>query len=217
MADKTVIEYNADQQEEILDFINENFGEGKHGMICHELNSDYVHTDVQVIDKDNQTILATFGMGARKMRIPVPQLKELQRAELVMFATADLNKEAGLAGMGRSMKAAAELQKISKYPFANDVWIGPGHTINASDGFAAEFGYDFFFFLNAADKPANVRGMSPVTFLQLIPIYKEERDWMASHPGTNAEQRVLDEYLDWAEEHDRWAEIDVPREVIIPN
>ena len=40
---------------------------------------------------------------------------------------------------------------------------------------------------------------------------------MANHPGQNAEMRFIEAYLDWADESGSYAEVDVPREIILPD
>ncbi len=114
------------------------------------------------------------------------------------------------------MQICSELTHLSKYPFANDTWLSAGHTINASKQFAAQFGFDFFFFYPAIYEPLELETLGRINFLLAIPIYKEERDWMVSHSGQNAEMRFMAAYLDWADENGSYAEVDVPREVIIP-
>ena len=216
MADKTVVEYTPEQSDAVCDYLHEHYGESQNGFITHELDSKYVHTDVLRIDNDNGKVFATFGMGARKMKIPVPQLKDQQRAELVMYASADMDKD-GASPVGKgSMYVSSELTHLSKYPFENDTWLSAGHTINASKEFSDQFGFDYFFFFPAIYEPFELKPLGIINFLLAIPIYKKERDWMASHPGQNAEMRFMEAYLDWADENGSYAEVDVSREIILP-
>lgn len=216
MANKTVVEYTPSQRDAVCDYLHEQFGESENGFITHEINSEYVHTDVLRIDNEEGKVFGTFGMGVRKMRIPVPQLEDEQRAELVMYASPDMDKD-GNSPVGKgSMQICSELTHLSKYPFENDTWLSAGHTINASKQFTDQFGFDFFFFYPAIYEPLELKSLGKINFLLAIPIYKAERDWMANHPGQNAEMRFMEAYLDWADESGSYAEVDVSREVIIP-
>lgn len=216
MANKTVIEYTPEQSEAVCDYLHEQYGESKNGFITHEIHSEYVHTDVLRIDNEDGKVFATFGMGVREMKIPVPQLKDAQRTELVMYASSELDKDNKSSAGTESMRICAELTQLSKYPFRNDTWLSAGHTINASQQFTDQFGFDFFFFYPAIYEPLELKPLGKINFLLAIPIYKEERDWMANHPGQNAEMRFMEAYVDWAEGSGSYAEVNVPREVIIP-
>ena len=63
---------------------------------------------------------------------------------------------------------ANELVKISKFPFRNKTWLGPFHTINASEEFSKEFGFHYFLFdvLGEYD--------NSVVILKCIPVYEDE-------------------------------------------
>ena len=133
-----------------------------------------------------------------------------------MFASNDLNNRADEEDVHRYLTAAAELQTISKFPIKNNTWFAPGHTINVSDNFSKEFGYQYFLFAEYSET-ANLSGFGDVHFLNAIPVYEEERDWMASNE--NGSQRFLDEYIEEFEcngDADSMFMIDVPRRVIIP-
>ncbi len=93
MANKTVVEYTSPQRDSVCDYLREQFGESENGFITHEINSEYVHTDVLRIDNEEGKVFVTFGLRARKMRIPVPQLKDEQRTELVMYSSPDMDKD----------------------------------------------------------------------------------------------------------------------------
>ena len=102
---------------------------------------------------------------------------------------------------------------VSKYPFRADTWLGLGHTLDAGDAFRKEFGYEFFLFLPV--KESEIKGLGTVQFLQLIPVYEKERDWMAARGDGSI--RFLRAYLDAFEGRDEDIFcIDAPRKVIIP-
>lgn len=216
MSNKAVVEYTPSQRDSVCGYLYEQYGESENGFITHEINSEYIHTDVLRIDNEDGKVFATFGMGARKMSIPVPQLKDEQRTELVMYASPDMDKDQNASVGKGSMQICSELTYLSKYPFKNDTWLSGGHTINASQQFADQFGFDFFFFYPAFYEPLELKSLGTINFLLAIPIYKEERDWMANHPRQNAEMRFMEAYLDWSDVSGSYAEVDVPREIILP-
>ena len=157
--------YTEEQMDEVLEFIQKCFGNGEECLVGHEIESEYVHTDVAVVTTDEGCrCFATFGMGAREMASPIPHLA---RAELVMFATEEM-KVTG----EEALVIASELQGMSKLPFENDTWLGPGHTVPASSRFCDTFGFDAF----ALDVIAasNFQDLGKVLFLAAIPIYKGE-------------------------------------------
>ena len=200
MTNQTPIEYRAYQRDMLLDFIHARFGEDDGG-IFHEKTSEYVHTDIEVIapDKEERTYV-TFGMGARPMSSP---LEDFQQAELVMFASPALDpyKE-------QSFILAGELTALSKFPFRNDTWLGPGHTIDASDKFREAFGFDAFLFGLA--ESTELPKIGKVNFLYVIPIYQAERDWIME----NGSFVFLDAMGEALGDETLWA--DVPRAPFIP-
>lgn len=163
------IYYTPEQMEEVQQFVAQSFGNGEEMVVGHELESEYVHSDVAVVTaKEGSRCFATFGMGARKMNSP---LMDLARAELVMFASPKVEPTGEEA-----LAIASELQWLSKFPFRNDTWLGPGHTMTASEHFQKVFGFDAFALdVVAAD---DFQGLGKILFLMAIPIYQEEREKM---------------------------------------
>lgn len=168
---KSLALYNPIQMEQIQNFIYETFGGEDDGLIAHEITSEYVHTDTQIIapEGDNR-VFVTFGMGAREMNAPYPVLG-LRRAEFLMCASKDLDIYSEEA-----MTIVNELVSLSKFPFRKNTWLHHGHTIEASDAFREAFGFDAFTFI-CVDF-AEIDGIGEVDFLLVIPIYKEEREWI---------------------------------------
>ena len=194
---------------EVSSFLAEEFGgdEPGKGMIAHELESEYVHTDIRVIEpEDDIRTFATFGMGARETFSPLPQYK---RVELVMQAAPRGEYEPD----STQLVICSELQNISKYPFRNYTWLGPGHTINASQKFKETFGYDFFLFVQYHHS-LEVRGVGEVSFLMVVPVYEDERNWMASHE--NGSLKWTEYYLKSCDDDEPIGLVDVSREHIIP-
>ncbi len=211
---KDPVFYTEQQMNEIEAFINEQWGDNKDGYIVHEIESKYVHTDVSIIEdsEGGGITLATFGMGAREMKSPFPNY---DRIELVMYGSSGLRAKEDEKLNKKNMIACSELVRLSKYPFANDTWFGHGHTINASEGFTKTFGYQFFFFMEYNHAPA-LSDLGKVRFLLAVPVYEDERNWMASHD--DGSQRFFDAYFDsFADDDNSIFMIDVPRKHIIPD
>ena len=169
---KNPIFYDEEQLEEMEQFIEKEWRTGNNGSICHEMKSEYVHTDVYVMADEEETVLVTCGVGAREMNSPLP---EYGHCEFILFASVDLQENA--AESSKLLTACTELTKVSKYSFREDTWIGPGHTINASDDFRETFGYSYFLFL---EYPvcAKVSGIGEVRYLIAIPVYEDEVEEM---------------------------------------
>lgn len=202
-------EINAYAMDEVSGFLDEAFGGDKacEGMIAHELVSEYVHTDIRVIEpEDDIRTFATFGMGARETFSPLPQYRHV---ELVMQAAPRGEYEPG----STQLVICSELQNISKYPFRNYTWLGPGHTINAGRKFKETFGYDFFLFVQYHHS-LEVRGVGEVSFLMAVPVYEDERNWMASHE--NGSMLWFDEYLKSRRDDEPIGLVDMPRKHLIP-
>ena len=207
MNDKNPIyydDYKPGKWDEILEDFEEEFGKSVYS--CHEIHSEYVHTDIAVFqpDDDNRTIV-TLGMGARETASPLP---DFRRVELMLMGTPrdnDPDEE--------TIIACAELQNLSKYPFRNDTWFGPGHTINVSKKFKDAFGYSFLFFVQYP-RGLQVDDVGNVSFLLGIPIYDDEREWIATHK--NGSQHFLDQYMKEVFETEAGLLFDVERPHIMP-
>ena len=169
---KTPIFYTEQQTNEILDYIREALGKPADS-VAHEIKSEYVHTDVAILaPEDDAKTYVTFGMGAREMASP---LAEWKRTELALFASEAFDPRAE-----EGMILAGELVGLSKFPFRNETWFGPGHTIDASETFKRAFGYDGFLFFSP-NLSAELTGIGKVNLLFAVPIYEEEREWIMAH------------------------------------
>lgn len=166
---KPIANYTPKQMKEIIGFIEENFGEGE--FIAHERESEYVHTDVNISDDGEMKNLVTFGMGAGRMNAPV---ESFARIELVMNASQDVDIIVPLG----------ELVRLSKYPFRNDTWLGMGHTVNFTDDFKKAFGYEYVLLAPSSlvfSPRDTTNGVKNVIFLTVVPIYKDEREWIVEN------------------------------------
>ena len=184
---QTTTYYTEEQMDAVLNFIQKSFSNGEEGFVGHEIESEYVHTDVAVVTaKEGSRCYATFGMGAREMNSPVAHLA---RAELVMFASPEME----LTGE-EALVIASELQYLSKIPFHNDTWLGPGHTVPASQHFRKTFGFDAFVLDVVA--ASEFEDLGKVLFLMAIPIYQKEREKMMSGNTFEIMDVLLEEFGD---------------------
>ena len=166
---KPIANYTPKQMEEIIGFIEENFGGGE--FIAHERESEYVHTDVNISDDGEMKNLVTFGMGAGRMNAPV---EPFERIELVMSVSQNIDIIVPLG----------ELVRLSKYPFRNDTWLGMGHTVNFTDDFNKTFGYEYVLLAPSSlvfSPRDTTNGVKNVIFLTVVPIYKDEREWIVEN------------------------------------
>lgn len=197
--------YSDKQMEQVMEFIREEFGyDAIDGYLIHEITSEYVHTDVLMTQNDNYTHLVTCGMGAREMcqwAIDA-DCEELRRLELVFCLPPDKK------WTEHEIKVlSGELVRLSKFPFREDTFFAPGHTINASKVFKEMFGFDsFLFFLPVAK--VDVKGAGDVYFLVVIPVYAEEQAWMEENNSL--------QYIYEMPNVDEMAKIQ-EREIFIPN
>lgn len=200
-------QYTDKQMQKITDFIEKKFGsEGsdKEGLISHEIKSEYIHTDIVVTGNKDYNHFVSCGMGAREMcKWSVMMDEELKRIEVMLATSPDYELDYEEKGF-----ICSELTRITKYPFRNNTFFGPGHTINAGKEFKERYGYDYFLFFLPIEN-VKVGGLGKIYFLPLIPIYEEERDWMVANNSF--------EWIYAMENIDEAVCINKKRKVFIPN
>ena len=199
--------YTPEQIDSVMDFIEEKFGGGgkRRGQVAHEITSEYIHTDVVITRNKDYQHFVTCGMGVREMRNWVIMAEEeLKRLELFFI----LSRKYKLSEKDKLI-LCGELTRITKYPFRNNAFFGPGHTIDASKEFKERFNYSYFLFFVPVEKMC-VENIGDVHFIPLIPIYEEEREWMVKNDSFEwllGAVKALDDIF----------KIDNKREVFIPN
>ena len=199
--------YTSEQIDNVMDFIEEKFGSSgkRKGLISHEITSEYIHTDIAITRNKDYQHFVTCGMGAREMsNWMIMAEEELKRLELFFI----LSRKYKLSEKDKLI-LCAELTRITKYPFRNNTFFGPGHTIDASKEFKERFGYSYFLFFVPVEK-MYVENIGDVHFIPLIPIYEEEREWMVKNDS-------FEWLLGAVETLDDILKIDNKREVFIPN
>ena len=178
--------YTPEQLLEIQNFIKANFGSNETDYISHELESKYVHSDVLIVDNQvDLKVFASIGMGAREMNSPIDSF---QNIELMGFASEKLDVKSE-----ESLIIAGELTRLTKFPFSENTWFGPGHTVNASEEFKNAFGYEYFLFTYSGFS-VDVSGIGKVNYLTLIPLYENERNFIVENGDTAFLSKLLEEY-----------------------
>ena len=165
--------------------------------VFHEILSDIVHIDVNIIPPDNGRdyyVLWTSGMSDLPMTLPDGDYdkKDYERAELFLF----LPKDWKFAEIGESAKELGDeyywpvrwLKYLARFPHEYKTWFGVGHTLpNSEDydslGEGTEMGG--FFFLPVISLGEDYPGVdalickdgTKINFLWAIPMYKEEIEY----------------------------------------
>ena len=159
--------YTDKQLQKMEEFVEQQFGPNYY--VAHEIESEYVHTDTLFIrNAKDEKFFVSCGMGAREMNAP----DGFKRCEIVMSAREDF-----VFASEKGVILAAELARISKFPFRKDTWLGTGHTLDASEKFKKAFGYDYFAFIKLPLSTRLPETDDRINFLMLVPIYEEEREW----------------------------------------
>ena len=193
-----VNQYTKREMDLVVEYLKKEIGLEDGGEVCHEKESKYVHTDVLISKaSDGYLYFATFGMGAGEMNAPE---KEFMRAEMILMSN-EVDKDE------KKLVIAEELISLSKYPFENNTWFGMGHTAYASKTFKEHFGYDAFLFIPLSFTEALEIDEKKINYYVLLPIYKEEREWLIE----NGEIDFLCEYI---ERYNDIVPLDEKREVI---
>lgn len=95
---------------QVMDGITRLFGKGEEGMIMHEIESEYVHTDIMTVEPKNEyKVYATVGMGGRAMDTPSERPAHI---EFVMLSSPDFGGD-----IHSKMVIGGELCALSKFPF----------------------------------------------------------------------------------------------------
>lgn len=178
--------YTPEQLKEIQTYIATNLGSNETDYIAHEVESKYVHTDVLIVDNQSDLkVFASIGMGAKSMN---SSTDSFQNIELMGFASEKLDIKSE-----ESLIIASELTRLTKFPFSENTWFGPGHTVNASEEFKKAFGYDYFLFTYSGFS-LEVSDIGNINYLTLIPLYENERNYIVKNGDTIFLQKLLKKY-----------------------
>lgn len=176
--------------EEITEYFEALFP-GREGFVFHELVSDLVHIDVNILrptEKQNFYVLYTTGMSDLPMTLPddIADREDLKYAELFLFLPGDwdLGKTGDLASdlPYASFWPIQMLKFLARFPHEYKTWLAWGHTIpNGPDYTPICDGLGFGgAVLDQGD--GSLRGLDTkdghhINFLMLIPAYKEEIEY----------------------------------------
>ncbi len=178
--------YTPEQLMEIENYIATNFGSNATDYVAHEIESKYVHTDILIIDNPKDLkVITSIGMGARRMDAPNDSF---QNIEIMGFASKKLKLKSK-----DELLLANEIIRLTKLPFSNNTWFGPGHTVNASRKFQEVFGYDYFL-LAYSGFSVEISDIGNINFLTLIPLYENERNFIVENGDTEYLEKLVDEY-----------------------
>ncbi len=154
----------------------------------------------------------SIGMGAREMPSPdgLPR-----RVEFAMLGDTFCD-EAGLVETEKISVVREELQRLLRKPLKEGEWYGPGHTLVASAPFCRAFGWPYLILREAPGlfPSAEVPGIGEVEFLQAIPIYVQELEWIRSRRDGAA--LFLSELARYYGDWDDYGEVNVHRPLLIP-
>lgn len=178
--------YNEHQYAEFEAFISNICGEESIRYVFHEIESEYIHTDVYVAEssEDLRTYM-TVGMSCKDLNPPDDTFKNI---ELMCFTSTDFE-----ISSDDSALIANELVAISKYPFRENTWLGNMHTINTSPKFKHRFGYDYFMFIYGG-MTTNISDTGEVSYLNLIPLYAKEYEWIIKNGPESFLTKLIEKY-----------------------
>lgn len=210
---KFPILYEEEIRKAVEDFIFEKFDSQKEtdeeNFICHEITSEYVHSDVYNFDCSvlpNTRVYVSCGMGARSQNSLRPGYDHI---ELMMFGSENLKNDIDVMN---------QLVNLSKYPFRTSSWLGPFHTIDVTEKIKEKFGYSYLWFLPEIFGELDVEDSLEaytIKFLPLVPLYEEERNVLARMDDASEELR--DSLLEAIREDISMFHIDVPRPNFAPD
>ena len=205
---KFPILYEEKTRELVEEFIFEHFENCDDGMICHEMESEYVHSDVFNFGSDfleGSRLYVTCGMGARSQNSLRPGYDHI---ELMMFGSKNFKNDFDVMN---------QLVNLSKYPFRNSSWIGPFHTIFTSKEIKEKFGYSHLWLLPEVFGELEVTDSSEtyiIKFLPMVPLYEAERNVLARMDESSEE--LQNKLLEAIEEDINMFYIDNPRQSFAP-
>lgn len=183
---KVLATYTPEQLTEIQTYVANNFGSNKTDYIAHEVESEYIHTDVLIVDNQaDLKVFASIGMGAKKINSPIDGF---QNIELMGLASEKLDVKSE-----ESLVIAGELTRLTKFPFSENTWFGPGHTVNVSEEFHKTFGYDYFLFTYSGFS-LEVSDIGNINYLTLIPLYENERNYIVKNGDNELLEKLIKKY-----------------------
>ncbi|MGZ7445906.1 suppressor of fused domain protein [Paenibacillus sp. TH7-28] len=189
--------------EEIVEHFERVFP-GRNSSVFHEIISDIVHIDVNIMEPTEQEpfwILYTTGMSDLPMTLPESMLEQLEdnfdRAELIIFlpATWELNEQAFKDD--NNYWPIRLMKQLARFPHQYNTWLGYGHTIpNYQDyePYADGTGLNgvVLYELNEDLSVIPTKDGNKVHTYFLIPLYREEMEYKLEHGMDALMEKLFD-------------------------
>ncbi len=172
---------------------------GRESFVYHELISDLVHIDVNIMrpTEDKQYyVMYTTGMSDLPMSLPeeVSEKDDLRFGELFMFLPASWNP--GNTGQLDSDIPDSEywpirlIKYLARFPHEYETWLGWGHTIPNGPNYSplcegTEMGGVVLVQLGGDMEAMEAEDGSRINFFMVVPAYREEIEYKLEH-GMNA-------------------------------
>ena len=172
---------------------------GRKGFVYHEILSDLVHIDVNILppsSEDGFTVAYTTGMSDKPMTLPdeLADHEELKYAEVFLFLPRDWDLGKEFQSLGSDVPPERfwpihMLKFLTRFPHEYNTWLGPGHTIPNGPNYSplgpgVGFGGVALAVNGALDK-VEVKDGRRVNLLFAIPAYQEEIEYKLKY-GMNA-------------------------------
>ncbi|GAV14891.1 suppressor of fused domain protein [Paenibacillaceae sp. P-4] len=178
--------------EEIVAHFEEVFP-GRNSSVFHELISDVVHIDVNIMEPTEEEpfwVLYTTGMSDLPMTIPDEIRAEMDgnydRAEVMMFLPASWELSQEAFKDDNNYWPIQLMKQMARFPHLYNTWLGYGHTIpNFQDyePYADGTGLNGVVLYQLTEEVSVIptKDGNQVHTYFLIPLYKEEMDYKLEH------------------------------------
>lgn len=162
---------------------------GRESFVFHELVSDLVHIDVNIMRPTEDApfyVLYTTGMSDMPMTLPdeIQDREDLKYAELLMFLPADweFGKEMGIDQdlPSRYFWPVGMMKFLARFPHQYQTWLGWGHTIPNGPNYAPlddSVGFGAAVLTGGGEGPLGTlkaKDGKLIHFYMVVPTYKEE-------------------------------------------
>ncbi|MGZ9586428.1 suppressor of fused domain protein [Paenibacillus marinisediminis] len=171
----------------------ENAFPGRTSSVFHELISDIVHIDVNMMEPTEEEpfyVLYTNGMSDLPMTIPdeiVAQLDEnIDRAEVMMFLPASWKLSEESLKDENNYWPIRLMKQMARFPHMYNTWLGYGHTIpnyQEYEPYADGTGLNGVVLYQLKEEISEIptKDGNKIHTYFLIPLYKEEMDYKLEH------------------------------------
>ncbi|MCM3782347.1 suppressor of fused domain protein [Neobacillus mesonae] len=177
---------------------------GRNSSVFHEIISDIVHIDVNIMEPTEQDpfwILYTTGMSDLPMTLPEQMLEQLDdsfdRAELMIFLPASWELSEKAIENENNYWPIRLMKQLARFPHEYNTWLSYGHTIpNYEDyePYAEETGLNGVVLYQLNDNLSIIptKDGNKVHTYFLIPLYKEEMDYKLEHGMEALMEKLLE-------------------------